>query len=164
MNTSKKSQRKNLLRNFSVFYTTLVFVVATGGAVLFVHASVPEPLPKIAVAIDPNLGVRSKVEAFFIDNEAPEMLPIIACESDFKHYHSDGSVLKNRTGSSATGVAQILASKHPDPMALKRFNQKFDTNLTLDTLDITKLEHNLGYALVLYELRGTRDWECAQLI
>ena len=145
-------------------YTTLVFGVVTGSAVLFVEASAPKPLPPVVVEIDPNLGVRAKAEAFFIDNGAPEMLPIIDCESNFKHYNDDGTVLKNRAGSSATGIAQILASKHPDPKALERFNKRLDTNLTLETFDITKLEHNLGYALVLYELRGTRDWECAKLI
>jgi len=112
--------------------------------------------------INPNIGVRAQVEDFFTANSAPEMIPIIKCESHFRHYNKDGTVLTNRAGSSATGVAQILASVHPDPKVLSLYNKRFNTNLTAEDFDITTIEGNLGYALMLYELRGTRDWECAK--
>ena len=90
------------------------------------------------------------------------MINIIKCESKFKHFEEDGTPLKNTKGSSAIGVAQILASQHPDIKIIERYNRKFNTNLTIEDLDITTLNGNIGYALVLYEVRGTRDWECAK--
>lgn len=111
---------------------------------------------------DPNFHVRTITTQFFEDNDAAEMLPVIRCESHFRHYEKDGTPLKNREGSSAIGVAQILASQHPDPRIIERYNKKFDMDMTVDDFDITTLAGNLGYALVLYKVRGTRDWECGK--
>ena len=116
----------------------------------------------VVMQVNPNVGVEARVREFFEANDAPEMIPIIKCESRFRHYNKNGTILKNKAGSSATGVAQILESVHPDPKVLKRYNQKFNTNLKVEDFDITTIEGNLGYALMLYELHGTRDWECAK--
>jgi len=116
----------------------------------------PSPSP------DPNAGLAEHVEQFFTKNDAAEMVPIIKCESEFRHFASDGSVLTNEEGSSAIGIAQILTSVHPDPKVLEVYNARHDTELSADDFDLTHIEDNLEYALVLYEVRGTRDWECAR--
>ncbi len=111
-----------------------------------------------------NDGLQEFVTEFFTQYDAAEMIPIIACESRFRHFEEDGSVLKNMQGSSATGIAQILTSVHPDPQVLKRYNRRNLTNFTAEDFDVTTLTDNLSYALVLYKTNGTRDWECAKLI
>lgn len=111
-----------------------------------------------------NEGLEEFVTHFFTTYDAAEMIPIIACESQFKHFNDDGTVLKNNQGSSATGIAQILASVHPDPHVIARYNRRHHTNFKVEDFDISTLSSNVWYALVLYKTNGTRDWECAKLI
>lgn len=151
----KKLVRQRQLLVVAVFVLLVTFTA--GSLYLLFRGSIVE---KIAVSLDPNIGIEMRVKEFFIANGAPEMIDIIACESEFKHYEDDGSVLKNREGSSAIGVAQILTSKHPDPRAVEKYNRLHNTELTVDDFDITTLDGNLGYALLLYEIRGIKDWEC----
>ncbi len=113
---------------------------------------------------DPNFYVQTLVTNFFTNNDAEEMIPIIRCESRFRHYDQDGSVLQNMEGSTAMGVAQILTSAHPDPKIIDRYNRKYDTDIHPEELDVTTLSDNLRYALILYRVNGTRDWECSKLI
>lgn len=142
-----------------------VFFVVTPLAILIFHYVEADNKTELAqVSVPPNVGVEPFVREYFIANDAAEMLPIIECESGFNHYEPDRTTLKNRAGSSAIGIAQILASAHPDPTVLKRYNREYNTDLTEADFDITTLEGNLGYALVLYKVNGTRDWECAKFI
>lgn len=113
---------------------------------------------------DPNFHVKTIATQFFEDNDATELIPIIDCESNFRQFTDDGTPLQNHEGSSATGVAQILTSKHPDPKVIKRYNQRYDMDMTVDDFDLMTLEGNLGYALVLFKVRGVRDWECARKV
>ncbi len=113
---------------------------------------------------DPNFYVQTLVTIFFTRNDAEEMIPIIKCESRFRHYNLDGSVLQNMEGSSAMGVAQILTSAHPDPKIIYRYNKRYGTDIEARDLDVTKLSDNLRYALILYKVNGTRDWACSKLI
>lgn len=117
-----------------------------------------------AVIYSTNDGLQQFVTEFFTEYDAEEMIPIIACESEFKHFNDDGSVLKNRQGSSATGISQILASVHPDPHVIAKYNRRNHTHYTVEDFDISSLTGNVWYALVLYKTRGTKDWECAKLI
>jgi predicted metal-binding protein len=119
-------------------------------------------LASTAISLDPNIGIKPYVEEFFTQNNAQEMLSIIKCESGFKQFDTRGEVLKNKEGSSAVGIAQIIASKHPDQKVLDQYNKRNNTDLTVNDFDITTLKGNVGYALVLYKVRGTRDWECAK--
>lgn len=123
----------------------------------------PIILPEYGTYISSD-DLQEYIVQFFTINNAEELIPIIGCESEFKHFNDDGTVLKNRQGSSATGIAQILASAHPDPQIIKRYNRRHHANLKVEDFDITTLMGNLSYALVLYEVRGTRDWECAKKI
>lgn len=159
----KRKRPKKRAQSFLVLLPTgmVVLLCVSFGVYHFVFAETKELKP-IIVEMDPNIGIREKIVEFFENNEAPEMVDIIRCESQFRHYEPDGSVLKNTEGSSAIGVAQIMQSKHPDPKVLRSYNRRYDMDLTIDDFDITTLHGNMGYALVLYQVRGTRDWECAQ--
>ena len=164
---SKRSKKKPKPGRHHTTYWLLFFVVCVlFCASVVVHrtiaaytesANIPTP-----ITLDPNLGIKPYVEEFFTQNDAAEMLAIINCESGFKQFDTDGAVLKNQEGSSAVGIAQIIASKHPDPKVLDRYNKRNNTNLTVHDFDITTLMGNVGYALVLYKVRGTKDWECAK--
>ncbi|MBM3272395.1 hypothetical protein FJY94_03935 [Candidatus Kaiserbacteria bacterium] len=92
---------------------------------------------------NPNDGLEQKVRAYFED--IPVMIEVARCESEFRHYHTDGTVRKNMQGSSATGVLQIMASIH----------RKTAANLGFD---IDTPEGNMQYARHLYEKNGTWPW------
>lgn len=164
----KKTQKRRTssktftMRKLSGLLLLLVFVTLLGGTGLYHFVSAASIREPIVVEIDPNIGLEAQVRELFTANGAEEMIDIIACESEFKHYNDDGGILMNHEGSSATGIAQIIASKHPDPKIIYRYNKRNDTDLTVDDFDITTVEGNLGYALVLYTIRGVRDWECAK--
>lgn len=119
---------------------------------------------KQAVVYNTNDGLEEFVKNYFTKYDAEEMIPIIECESHFRHFDEDGSVLKNNQGSSATGVAQILASVHPDPHVLKKYNRRHLTSYKVEDFDIKTLTGNISYALILYKTRGVRDWECSKYI
>lgn len=160
----RKRVRRNVNRTpklfVGLFFVCAFIVMGAGHYVLATSQKIPATI--VLAKPDPNFHVETIVRQFFEDNDAAEMIPIIKCESHFKHYDENGDVLMNTSGSSATGVAQIIASKHPDPKIIKRYNKKFDMDLTPGDLDITTLEGNLGYALVLYKVNGVRDWECSR--
>lgn len=94
-------------------------------------------------------SVRLTVAFFFERHGAPELVAIAGCESKFRQYEADGRPLRNRQGSSATGVMQIMASVHA-PEAEKM------------GLDIETLAGNLHYALHLYKSQGTRPWRASR--
>jgi hypothetical protein len=167
MTQSRKHLVYKTKRAFKVrerlFVLLTMLCIVTAGAVHLAGAENPIIEPQIVLAKeDPNFHVATIATQFFEDNDAAEMIPVIECESRFRHYDADGNVLQNQEGSSAIGVAQILSSKHPDPKIVSRYNKKFDMDMTIDDFDLTSLEGNLGYALVLYKVRGTRDWECGK--
>ena len=158
----RRSRRKRLSYGAPKVLVSLFSVLAVGvvGAA-YVLAKAPESEAEIVLATeDPNFHVKTIATQFFEDNKAPKMIPILRCESNFRQFEPDGTPLKNLEGSSATGVAQILSSKHPDPKIVYRYNKRFDMDMEVEDFDINTLEGNLGYALVLYKIRGTRDWEC----
>lgn len=157
--TQTLHKRTYMVKAFFVF--ALFSSVASFGVYHFVYATTPDKLI-VAMDLNPNIGLEQRVIEFFTENGAPEMIPIIKCESNFRHFNTDGTVLTNKAGSSATGIAQILASAHPDPKIVYRYNKRNQTELKIEDLDITSLEGNLGYALMLYRINGTRDWECAK--
>ncbi len=86
------------------------------------------------------------VRAYFAD--IPVMIQIARCESTFRHYLADGSVLSGRVDGADTGVMQIN----------KRYHQKAATAMGLDLDDITG---NMAYARHLYETQGTRPWNAS---
>jgi len=160
-----KKKQKRGWRHTTHLLLFLIFsvLVSTGFVVHQTIASYRESMQaSTAISLDPNIGVKPYVEEFFTQNGAKEMLSVIKCESGFKQFDRQGEVLKNKEGSSAVGIAQILASKHPDQKVLDQYNKQNNTDLTARDFDITTLKGNVGYALILYKVRGTRDWECAK--
>ena len=158
----KKRAKKHL--SAALFILVISSMTALGAASWYqlVYAdteSTPEP---VTLTVDPNIGIQPFVEEYLRDNDAERLLPIIKCESEFKHFEPDGTPLKNRAGSSAIGVAQIMSSLHPDPKVVERYNKRHDTDFTVEDIDITTVAGNIGYAVMLYELNGIRDWECSR--
>jgi len=168
-NTTKRARKKALIKNkkrrlLRVYIISGSFVlIASFGIFYFIFASLLEPAPPAVVEqVNLNSEIEHKVISYFEANNAAEMIPIIKCESRFRHYDTQGNPLQNTSGSSAIGVAQIMSSLHPDPKVLKRYNLKNDTDHTIEDFDVTTFEGNIEYALVLYKTNGTRDWECAK--
>jgi len=167
--TQKRAREKALLQRkkrslLPVFMVSGIFVLfGSFGVFQFVLAkSFDHTPPSVLTNIKPNFGIKNKVITFFEANDAAEMIPIIKCESHFRHYDKNGDPLKNSSGSSAVGVAQIMSSLHPDLKVLNRYNKKYNTDLTAEDFDVTTFEGNIGYALVLYNMNGVRDWECSK--
>jgi hypothetical protein len=161
--TRKHTKKRKHSHKLPLILGSVVLLVLMGSFGLTHHIRANAPDKPIAViTVDPNFGIKNRVIEFFEANDAAEMIPIIKCESRFRHYEPDGTPLMNREGSSATGVAQIIASLHPDPKVLIVHNKRHDMDLAVSDFDITTFEGNIGYALVLYQVRGTRDWKCSQ--
>lgn len=91
-------------------------------------------------------AVKEVVENYFSD--IPIMAEIARCESTYRHYLSDGSVLQGRVDNADTGVMQIN----------KRYHEETAVSLGLNLDDI---EDNLQYARHLYERQGTQPWSAS---
>lgn len=91
-------------------------------------------------------SVREYVEEYFAD--APIMVAIAKCESQFRHAEEDGTILKN-PHSTAIGTFQIMSSLHKEPA------QKLG-------LDIYTMQGNAAYARYLYENQGTKPWNASK--
>lgn len=87
-------------------------------------------------------SVQEYVKTYFADE--PVMYAIAGCESHYRQYDSNGSVLRN-AHSSAVGIFQIMDSVHADVAA----------NLGID---IYTMQGNAAYAKFLYDNEGTAPW------
>ena len=86
------------------------------------------------------------VRAYFAD--VPVMIQIARCESHFRHYLADGTVLKGRVDGADTGVMQIN----------KRYHAKAAAAMGLSLDDI---QGNMAYARHIYETQGTKPWNAS---
>lgn len=78
---------------------------------------------------------------------APAVLIDIArCESTYRQFDASGKVLESRTHD--LGIMQINRRWIPEAKKLG--------------YDITTREGNIGFALYLYRLHGTRDWNSSK--
>jgi hypothetical protein len=165
MTFSRKKQSPHSKINLGVIAIAFLIIPACFVVVLVSLVRdtlrVPAPTPAF-VAYEYKYDERQYVTDFFTNRGAEEMIPIIDCESEFNHFDTDGTVLKNREGSNATGIAQIMSSVHPDPSIINRYNRQNNTSLSVNNFDINTLVGNVAYAYVLYSVRGTKDWECAK--
>lgn len=87
--------------------------------------------------------VKERVQEFFKDD--PIMIKVAWCESRFRQFDADGSVMRGKVNSSDLGVMQINNFYH----GKKSEELKFD---------LMTLEGNLSYGKYLYEKEGTRPW------
>jgi len=93
------------------------------------------------------VSVEDSVRSFFSD--IPVMIDIARCESKFRQFSEDGSVLKGGWGGAMVGVFQFYEAVH-------------DGAATAMGFDLGTLEGNLGYAKHLYTVSGTTPWNSAQ--
>lgn len=108
----------------------------------FAAATAPSPVQMPAAQT-----VEQYVDTQFADT--PVMIKIASCESHFRQFDKDGTVLQN-PNSTAVGVFQIMSSIHKDLA---------DQNLGLD---IYTLEGNVAYAKALYADKGTQPWNASK--
>jgi hypothetical protein len=97
----------------------------------------------LSAQTNPNAVVEDVVRFYFAD--VPIMIDIARCESGFRQFNSDGSVLFDRSGT-YVGIYQIAYALHT-PKASSM------------ALDLTTLDGNLGYARHLYNSSGTNPWK-----
>lgn len=81
-------------------------------------------------------------------NDIPVMAEVARCESTFRHYLDDGSVLQGRVDSDDTGVMQINKRYH------------LETAVSLE-LNLDELYDNMAFARNLYERQGTQPWSAS---
>lgn len=89
------------------------------------------------------VSVEAAIRAAFPD--APIMLRIARCESQYRQFDADGSVHRGKVNRHDTGLFQINETYH---VAEAR---KLG-------MDIYTLSGNIRFARVLYDRNGTRDW------
>ena len=77
--------------------------------------------------------------------DIPIMIDVIRCESTFRQFDENGSVLRGKVNPKDIGLSQINEHYH------------LETSKKLG-LDIYTIEGNLAYARYLYSIRGTTDW------
>jgi hypothetical protein len=98
-----------------------------------------QPMPKAQT-------VQQYVETYFADE--PVMIAIAGCESNFRQYDTNGTILKN-DHSSAKGIFQIMTSIHAARAA--------DLGL-----DIYTMQGNAAYAKYLFDQSGTVPWNASK--
>lgn len=77
------------------------------------------------------------------------MWHIARCESNFRQFEADGTVLKSYYGTDDYGVFQINTKYH------------LETSKKLG-YDIMDIEGNIAYAKWLYEKQGTQPWNASK--
>lgn len=113
------------------FFALLITVIGFG-CVPVAHANTLSPTT-----------IKSMVEKYFKD--APDMVSIAQCESGFRQFDSDGTVLRGGYGDEMIGVYQIDETVHRD------------TALSMG-YDIDSFLGNILYARYLYVQDGVNPW------
>lgn len=94
--------------------------------------------------VNKNLGLESEVRLYFKD--VPIMAEVVKCESRFRQFEADGSVIRGKVNNKDVGLSQINEYYHAE--RAKKLG-----------LDLHTVEGNLAYAKLLYEEEGTRPWK-----
>ncbi len=114
-----------------------------------------------SAAASPNTGLEAMTKQKLKEAGATAMIPIVDCESDFRHYDENGSLLRNPTVRDVVGIMQLREKYHPDPAIIDRYNAKHGTNLEPDDFNIREPEENVEYGIILYKVEGLGPWtEC----
>lgn len=92
-------------------------------------------------------SVEEYVTEYFAD--IPAMIAIAQCESRFRQYDKDGTVLRGEQVNEDVGVMQVNETYH------KKTADKLGYNLHT-------IEGNVGYARYLYEKEGTKPWNSSK--
>lgn len=104
------------------------------------------PLIAAAQVVDPNTGIEAAVRAAFAD--APVMIAVAKCESRYRQFSMQGTVLRGGTNKGYIGIFQIGERLHLAPAAKLG-------------MDINTVEGNIAYARHMYDAQGSVPWrEC----
>ena len=119
-----------------------LLVAVAFSAALNVHAQIAsapvilEPMP----AAD---SVEAYVQSYFADE--PVLIAIAECESHFRQFDKNGSVLRGKALPEDIGIMQI--------------NERYHTKTArAHGNDLYTIEGNLAYARYLYKAQGTTPW------
>lgn len=103
--------------------------------------------PALAAEAGDNAGIEAKVRAAFAN--APEMAAVAKCESGFRQFSPDGSVLRGGADGRYVGIFQI-----DEPLHAAKASAAGNDILTIDG--------NIGYAVSLFAANGIAPWKgCA---
>jgi len=107
----------------------------------------PQALIQAAPVVLTSGSTEQKVRAYFAD--IPMLAEVARCESEFRQFNKDGSVLRGMAVASDLGVMQINEHYHGD--TAKKLGY-----------DIYTLEGNMAYAKYLYTKNGLSDWDASK--
>lgn len=114
-----------------------------------------------SAAASPNSGLEAMTKQKLKEAGATAMIPVVDCESDFRHYDEHGNLLRNPTVRDVVGIMQLREKYHPDPSIIARYNAKHGTDLEADDFNIRDPEENVEYGIILYKVKGLQPWtEC----
>ncbi len=101
--------------------------------------------PQLALAqvANPNADVEARVRASMSD--MPAMIEIAQCESGFRQFAPDGSVLHGGIGKGYIGIFQVDESMHGPKAQSMAF-------------DINTVDGNIAYARYMFFATGTNPW------
>ncbi len=104
----------------------------------------------VAESMEVNVSDTASTEAIVRSyfHDIPIMISVARCESTFRHYLEDGSILKGRVDPADTGVMQIN----------KRYHQPTAETLNLN---LDNIYDNMEYARHLYEKQGVQPWSAS---
>lgn len=147
------------IRGDSDFYmieiiTTSFFVFSSiyGGPVATLNTSnvsvgtprVMAPIEeKTEINIPDNEGLKKKAQEIFAND--PILVDIARCESHFRQYDKDGSVLRGKVNKSDVGIMQVNQYYHGERAEKLGY-------------DLMTPEGNMAYAKYLYEKEGAQPW------
>ena len=125
------------------FYQHVLFIFAVVAVIIFSAVSVPYKVFAQTAPLDPHnpADVETAVKNYFAD--IPAMPAIAKCESSFRQFDYDGSVLFDPSYS-MIGVFQVSAAHLPESIGLG--------------MDIMTLNGNMAYAKRLYMQNGIDPW------
>jgi hypothetical protein len=125
-----------------VWYIRFMYKKTTICAIAIAIFAVP-----LLVSANPNANVEATVRVSFPD--MPEMIGIAKCESGFRQFNADGTVLRGGAGKQYLGIFQFSESIHvPKAQSM--------------AYDLYTVEGNIAYARHVYRTSGTNPWKaCA---
>ncbi len=103
-----------------------------------------EPEIKKEISIQNPISLEDHVKEYF--KEAPVLAEIAKCESTYRHFKKDGTIVRGKINPADVGLMQINEKYHVEQAKKLGF-------------DIYTLEGNMAYAKWLYEKEGVKPWK-----
>jgi len=99
------------------------------------------------MAIEKPITLESYVREYF--KETPILAEVARCESRFRQFNKDGSVLRGEANKSDLGLMQVNEYYHGEKAEDLGF-------------DLTTVNGNLAYGKYLYDKEGTAPWSASK--